>query len=134
MSWHKDRKILNILIPALVGLVVVVLLVSLNSRGDERKPIMEVGSDEIMVEGKISCMPLKSGTKPVEVSCVKGIAGDDGKFYALDTMDINRPEDELAVGTEVQAIGKFSPIATSSPESQVFLYDGVLVTRILYAP
>lgn len=90
----------------------------------------ELSENETRVTGEIICLPMRSGT-PDEKSCVKAISGDDEKVYALNTMDIGRPEDKLEIGDRVTAIGVSEPADLGNEESSFFIYDAVLVPRTL---
>src|SRR3989344_189298 len=84
-----------------------------------------VEKDEIEVKGIIACLPYNITIAGQE--CVKGVKGDDGKMYALNTVT------PFAEGTKVTAIGVFQPANTSVDDSSSFKYDGVLVVRSLKA-
>lgn len=85
----------------------------------------ELGSDEILVRGSISCLEYREDNSSGD--CIKGIKGDDGILYALDSSKVRFAENNMSVGTEVLASGKFNKANTEISESSVFVYDGVLV-------
>ncbi len=87
---------------------------------DESAEVAEVQSGEIKVEGNIACL-VNGGTGE---NCVKGIKGNDGKTYALNTFT------DLKIGTKVTAYGKYEP-AIQNAEAGTFQYDGVLEVRTL---
>lgn len=90
---------------------------------------VELQDNEIEVTGTISCLP--SAVEIPEEDCIKSVRGDDGKIYALNTIEVNSLERTMPEGTKVRAIGIFEPANTSIDESSGFTYDGVLVVRIL---
>ncbi|MDO8423981.1 MAG: hypothetical protein Q7S54_00015 [bacterium] len=87
----------------------------------------EIEDGTITVSGAIACLPYRLNI--AGQSCVKGIKGEDGKMYAL-----NSPrglENAMSEGTKVTAVGIFEPADTSTDDSSSFIYDGVLVIRSL---
>ena len=118
------------------GIIVLVVVLGgvwlvVRGGGDDVAPSAEVEAGaqegEIVVRGEIVCLPYF-----IEVSgqgCVKGVEGG-GKVYALNSMAIDNPENDMEEGTKVTAIGVFEP-AVKDKEANVFDYDGVLVVRVL---
>ncbi|MEK7227280.1 MAG: hypothetical protein AAB641_00065 [Patescibacteria group bacterium] len=95
--------------------------------GNQNEEAIETKGNEITVMGVIACLPYRINIEGQE--CVKGIKGDDGKVYAL-----NSPtgvENTMNEGTKVTARGVFQPANTSVDDSASFIYDGVLVVKIL---
>lgn len=89
----------------------------------------ELRGGEIKVSGTISCLPYKSTGG--DQTCVKALKGDDGKVYALNTINSKGSEANMEQGTKVTAVGVFEAANTSVDDSSVFSYDGVLVVRLL---
>ncbi|MEK7175766.1 MAG: hypothetical protein AAB695_00055 [Patescibacteria group bacterium] len=89
--------------------------------------ITETKGDEITVFGVIACLPYRITVAGQE--CVKSIKGDDGKVYALNSP--TGAENAMNEGAKVKAMGVFQPADTSLDDSSSFVYDGVLVVRIL---
>lgn len=134
----------------IIGIVVVVLvgagiwLFKGNGTGGEKiggavtSPEQEVKytdphDGETAIEGKLACTPLKSGAAVSPENCVIGLAGTDGKFYALDTSTIEIISKGISPDTEVRAVGKLTKVATGSEEAGIFAYDGVIKARVLQA-
>src|SRR3989344_4662183 len=69
---------------------------------DNSKVATEPKAGEIKVEGTINCLPYHLNVAGRE--CVKGIKGDDGKVYALNSIKIGPVENGMAEGTKVTAI------------------------------
>jgi hypothetical protein len=90
---------------------------------------VEVGEDEISVNGTITCLTFRSATP--EQDCVKALKGDDNKMYALNSTGVNGAELSMPEGTKVTAVGVFEPANTSVDDASVFRYDGVLILSSL---
>jgi hypothetical protein len=128
--WYKNRIFIAVLIllALLIGGWAVTRFNGPAGDNDTDTSLEEEG-DEITVSGTIACLPYRINVAGQQ--CVKGIKGDDGKVYAL-----NSPrglESKMSEGTEVMAVGRFEPADISVDESSVFVYDGVLVVRSLVA-
>ena len=131
MNWNKTKtlSVLAVIAVLLAG----ALLITRNNRSrvteEEGNLIAEMKKEgEIEVKGEIACLPYRSGEKG---ECVKGLKGEDGKMYALNSVAVKGIEGTMDEGTDVTALGKFEPADTANTESNVFVYDGVLVARIL---
>lgn len=90
---------------------------------------VELREDEISVNGVIECLPYKAAT--AGQGCVKGIRGDDGKMYALNSITLNGVENTMSEGQKVTGVGEFEPADMSVDDSSVFRYDGVLILSSL---
>jgi hypothetical protein len=135
------RQILNnkLVIFGILGLIVIIVWIIIangNNTDDVEyiettltETVFEPAGEEIVVIGKIAC--LQSSDKPSgdERNCVKSIAGDDGKIYALNTIRISGAWRDIDIGEKVKAIGIFTPKGASTSESGRFKYDGVLDVR-----
>lgn len=129
----------------IIGIVVLVLLVGgwvlfrdggedvggALGPGQEEPKFTDPRSDEIAVEGKLDCLPLKSGAEPEGDECVIGLVGSDGKHYALDTSKVEVIEKGIGAETVVRLVGKYSAADTGSAEAGNFRYDGVLSVRVM---
>ena len=129
MQTSSNKNKLFIALVVLAVLVAGGLFLFKGDSGDRAtdENTSEVKGDEITVSGVISCLPYRISIAGQE--CVKGIKGDDGKIYSL-----NSPrglENTMNDGTKVTAVGVFQPADTSVDDSSVFVYDGVLVVRTL---
>lgn len=137
-AWYKSK---------LVWLVVVVVVVVAGwaiVRGNKASAPTNEGTNnqqatvdtspkagEVAVVGKLGCMPLRSGKAPVGDECVLGLAGSDGKFYALNTSKIEAAGKGIEPNSTLKVVGTFTPIDTKSEEAGVYKYDGVLAVRIM---
>jgi hypothetical protein len=106
------------------------------TRGGEGSRLSEedrqaLSGDEITVNGTIRCLEYKS-EKPDQL-CVRGIVGENGVVYAINSVAVKSAELKLGTGTDVVAVGVFEPADSASSESNVFIYDGVLVLSSLKA-
>lgn len=86
---------------------------------------------EIAVEGKLGCLPLKSGETPSGDTCIVGLVGNDAKYYALDTSKVEIIEKGIDIDTTVRLVGKFTKADTGNEEAGIFTYDGVLSVRVM---
>lgn len=86
---------------------------------------------EIAVEGKLGCLPLKSGEAPSDDQCIIGLVGNDGKYYAIDTSKVEIIEKGIGIDTTVRLVGKYAKADTGSEEAGIFSYDGVLTVRVM---
>jgi hypothetical protein len=92
----------------------------------------EVRTGEVAVTGFFDCTPLKSGEPIKEGECVMGLKGDDGKFYALNTLNMEDARDNKTSNlTRVRAVGSFTPADTTNKEVGNYKYDGVLTVRTI---
>lgn len=120
----------NKILLVVVALILIVGGVWFFTRGgseDVADIAAQAENGELTVKGEIICLPYH-----ITVSgqgCVKGIE-DGGTVYALNSMAIENPENDMEEGTKVTAIGIFQP-AVKDKEANVFDYDGVLVVRVL---
>lgn len=126
----------------IIGLVLVVVLAgiyfyiqrpaSTDTTGAENAAAV-IASDimpgEVEVVGSLACTPLINGETLDEGECVMGIQGDDGMFYALDTMELEVVEDTNLDG-KVRVVGNYSPRADSE-ETGMYDYVGVIKVRSL---
>ena len=131
-TWYRSKAFLIVVLIAVV--VGGYLIFRGNGSDDTSVPKIDIASEElktgeIEVNGKIACLPYSSNI--ADESCVKGVKGDDGKMYALDSIAVKYAETDMKEGTKVVAIGTFEPANTSVNDSSVFVYDGVLVVRVL---
>ena len=130
-SWYKNN------VAVALGLLVILVVLGLVffNKGDEGKEVesgnraTEVEGEKIEVLGVIECLPYRLAAS--DQSCVKGIKGDDGKIYSLNTVAVNGAEISMKEGTKVRALGVYQPADTTSNESSTFRYDGVLVVTSL---
>lgn len=129
-TWYKNKLIIAAAAILIVGGF---FLFKSDSTSDEIAKDLEgdVEQGEMIVKGEIACLPYRSAT-PGQ-GCVKGVKGDDGKFYALNSIAVRNIENSMEEGTEVTAIGVFEEADTTVNDSSVFRYDGVLVVRKLEA-
>lgn len=127
-QWYKNKAILAAILVLVVGGFFLFGGSDDNGRngGNEETELRE---GEISVSGTIECLPYKAAT-PGQ-GCVKGVRGDDGKMYALNSIKVNAIENTMNEGQKVTAIGVFEPADTSVDDSSVFRYDGVLVLSSL---
>lgn len=79
------------------------------------------GEGEIAVTGYTACLKPTSGP-----DCVLGVAGSDGKTYALNLVAGEIKDEDLPV----YIVGTYTPNASSS-ESGGLVYDGVINVRII---
>jgi len=86
---------------------------------------------EVLVEGRIACLPLSSGDEVMESGCVKGIKDKDDRVYALNSISIGGVESKMDIGKKVSAVGTLEAVDATSQESSVFRYDAVLVVRAI---
>jgi hypothetical protein len=77
---------------------------------------------EIVVTGWTVCLEPTSGP-----GCVIGLAGDEGKTYALNFL-AGQVKDE---GLHVRTVGTYTPKATDALEAGALKYDGVLDVRVI---
>ncbi|MDO8742470.1 MAG: hypothetical protein Q7J45_02940 [bacterium] len=127
-SSNKPKIFIGLLILAVIGGGVFLFTqdrTEEDSGTGNKEEIADVRSGEIKVVGTIACLPYNLTIAGQE--CVKGLKGDDGKVYALNTAT------PFAEGAKVTAIGVFQPANTTVDDSSVFRYDGVLVARSLKA-
>jgi hypothetical protein len=129
-NWYKNKLIILVAAVLIIGGF---FFFKNDGSSDEAAKALEsdVEQGEILVMGEIACLPYKSAT-PGQ-GCVKGIQGNDGKFYALNSIAVRNAENSMEEGTNVTAIGVFQEANTSVNDSSVFRYDGVLVVRTLEA-
>ena len=99
------------------------------SSNNDDSSAVTVEKGETEVTGTIACLPYRITI--VGQECVKGVKGDDGKMYALNSISVNAIENTMSEGMKVVAIGVFQPANREVDDSSVFKYDGVLVIRIL---
>lgn len=129
-KWYQNKVFLGLILVAVVGSFFL-----FGGKEDSRdrdnadNNEAEVGENEISVAGVIACLPYRSAT--AGQGCVKGVKGDDGKMYALNSISVNGLENAMNEGQKVTAIGEFEPADTSVDDSSVFVYDGVLVLSSL---
>jgi hypothetical protein len=97
----------------------------------EEKRYTDPQDGEIAVEGKLGCLPLKSGETPEGDTCIVGLVGGDGKFYALDTSKVEIIEKGIDIDTTVRLVGKYTKADTGNEEAGIFRYDGVLAVRVM---
>lgn len=97
----------------------------------EEKRYTDPQNGEIAVEGKLGCLPLKNGETPSGDTCIVGLVGNDGKYYALDTSKVEIIEKGIDIDTTVRLVGKYTKADTSSEEAGIFSYDGVLAVRVM---
>jgi len=129
MNSNRNKK-LSIIAIAILVLGVAGLLFLRNDSYEIEGPDalkVEPRGDEIEVAGTVACLPFRVNIP--EEDCVKAIKGDDGKIYALDTINVRGIENLYPIGAEVIAIGTFEPANKSIDESSGFTYDGVLTVR-----
>lgn len=88
-------------------------------------------SGEIVVEGKLGCLPLKSGETPSGDTCIVGLVGNDNKYYAIDTANVEVLEKGIDIDTTVRIIGKYVEADTDNAEAGIFTYDGVITVRVM---
>ena len=128
MNSRYKLILIIVLALALIGAGVFLFRDDSDSEGDSNNDgssAVTVDEGETEVKGVIACLPYSITIAGQE--CVKGVKGDDGKMYALNTVT------PLTEGTKVTAIGVFQPANTSVDDSSSFKYDGVLVVRSLKA-
>ena len=127
-TFRSHYKIIIAL--AVVALLVAILLItggqgeSDEGTGDITKA--ELNEGEIRVTGTITCLPVPTAASE---DCIKAIKGNDGKIYALDTTEGGGGIAFINDGKRVTAVGTYSTVDTSSEESGIFEYDGVLKVR-----
>ena len=127
-QWYKNKLFLGALL--LLGIGGFFLFGGSDNGGVEREDDeVALREDEISVDGTIECLPYKAAT--AGQGCVKGVRGDDGKMYALNSVSLNAIENTMNEGQKVTAVGEFEPADTSVDDSSVFRYDGVLVLSSL---
>lgn len=85
---------------------------------------------EMIVSGSLDCLPLSSGVPLAEGECVMGLRGDDGRFYSLDTLNM---EDAWAGGASgrVNVIGSFESADSGNEEAGGYAYNGVIRVRAI---
>lgn len=127
-EWYKNKVFLGVI---LVLVVSGFFLFGSSKDNDSTRDNdeVEIGENEISVNGVIACLPYRSAT-PGQ-GCVKGVRGDDGKMYAVNSITLNGIENTMDEGQKVTAVGEFEPADTSVDDSSVFRYDGVLVLSSL---
>ncbi|MCR4279451.1 MAG: hypothetical protein NUV78_01795 [Candidatus Zambryskibacteria bacterium] len=134
-TWYQNKII--IVAAVLVVLVAGWFLFFNNSSGinerdlnnDKATSALEKHEDGVRIVGQIECLPYRKSVDDEE--CVKGIKDAEGRYFALDSIAIKGAERTLPLGTPVVATGIFEPADTSSKESNVFSYEGVLVIKTL---
>ena len=103
-------------------------LITFSTGGDDADKSGDVAAElregEVKIMGKIECLPYRIVGANQE--CVKGIKGDDGRIYAIDSADVGFIENDMEEGTKVQAEGELVAADADNKESSVFSYDGVL--------
>ena len=91
----------------------------------------EARTGEIDATGILECTPHKSGKPVAEGECVMGLKADDGKFYSLDTTNMEDAKgDTLA---KVRVLGTFVATDAENPEVGDYAYDGVITVRAIEA-
>lgn len=128
MNWYKNKIVLA------VGLLVILLIAGLVGFGgddtdNEDSQVAQLQAGPVEVMGTIACLPYVSGDEDQE--CVKGLLGDDGRNYALNTIGIKGAERNIGQGTEVVVKGTYQPANTDSEEVGIFKYEGVIVVTSL---
>ncbi len=128
-TWYKNKIVIAAAVVALI--LIGFFLYSGGSEGDKaveptlkKEDATALNGKSLTVNGEIKCLPYKK--EDPNQMCVKGIEGDDGVIYALNGSAIKSPELKLTTGTLVTAKGVFE-VANQNSESDVFVYDGVLV-------
>lgn len=127
-EWYKNKLFLGVLLVVAIG-GFFLFSGSDNNDVERENDEVELREDEISVAGVIACLPYRAAT-PGQ-GCVKGVKGDDGKMYALNSIALNGIENTMSEGQKVTAIGEFEPANTSVDDASVFRYDGVLVLSSL---
>jgi hypothetical protein len=126
-QWYKNKGLWALILVIAIGGFF--LFGGSDDSSDTANQNLNLGEGQIAVKGEIACLPYRSAT-PGQ-GCVKGIMGDDGKVYALNSIAVRNIENSMEEGTEVTAIGTFEPANTTVDDSSVFRYDGVLVVSSL---
>ena len=130
--WYKNPIFLIILALILIGGGMLLFRDGGENSGDtdnNDNTSTTVREGEVEVMGEIACLPYSVNVAGQE--CVKGVKGDDGKMYALNSISVNALENTMSEGTKVTAIGVYQPANVSVSDSSSFEYDGVLVLRSL---
>jgi hypothetical protein len=128
-AWYKNRTAV-VATALLLGVIGYFLFRNgHHNSSSPKEAISDVRSGEIEVKGIIACLPYRVATRGQE--CVKSIKGDDGKNYALNSIDVKGVENTMKEGTKVVGVGTFEEANTSVDDSSVFRYDGVLVLSSL---
>lgn len=133
-TWYQNK--ITIAVAVLVVLIVGWLIFFNNGsensnelNNNESTSALEKHEDGVRIVGQIECLPYSKRVEDEE--CVKGIRDAEGRYFALDSIAIKGAERTLPLGTPVVATGVFEPADTSSKESSVFSYEGVLVIKTL---
>ncbi len=139
-AWYKNKVVLGVIVVVLVVLGVTLFggdkeeVENVNTGGNNEQSeevSVKPRSGEVLVTGKFGCTPLKSGATPTAAQCVLGLMGDDGKFYALDTSNIESAASNIDGNSSLKIVGVYTAINTSSEEAGVFKYDGVIAVRVM---
>jgi hypothetical protein len=128
-QWYKNKMFLGALVVLLIGGFFLFGRSDDNGSDNREDDEMELSENEVSVNGTIECLPYKAAT--AGQGCVKGVKGDDGKMYALNSITLSGIENTMNEGQKVTAVGEFEPANTSVDDSSVFRYDGVLVLSSL---
>jgi hypothetical protein len=128
-QWYKNKIFLGVLLVLVVGGFFLFGRSDDNGRNSRDDDEVELRGNEISIKGTIECLPYKAAT--AGQGCVKGVRGEDGKMYALNSITLNGIENTINEGQKVTAVGEFEPADTSVDDSSVFTYDGVLVLSSL---
>lgn len=130
---HKNIIIGLILVIILAGVFFYMQRPASRDTGEVENAAAAIASDvmpgEVEVVGSLACTPLVNGEALQEGECVMGLMGDDGMFYALDTMGLEIVEDTNLDG-KVRVVGGYSPKADSE-ETGMYDYEGVIKVRSL---
>jgi hypothetical protein len=133
MNWYKNK--ITLAVALLIVLVVGGIIVSKtrNGEGASRMQVAEesqLQAGPVEVRGTVECLPYMRGGADQE--CVNGLLGEDGNFYALSFASPRGVDRNIGRGSEVLVKGTYAPADTSSEESGVFRYEGVItVTSIV---